>query len=167
MPSVQELDRSMVDLDDILAVVPQNEETAPLTEQAVSLRDEAHRVIQVSEGVVCVCERERESERKSSSFPMSLLPFLPSCSSPPLKFPLLPIPLLSPLFYPVPISFPSPLPSLPILSSLPSQLASQLYSQDAEVQQTEAVISQLRQVVATLQTKLFEEHVQVSLTCAL
>ena len=50
----------MVDLDDILAVVPQNEETAPLTEQAVSLRDEAHRVIQVSEGVVCVCERERE-----------------------------------------------------------------------------------------------------------
>ena len=50
----------------------------------------------------------------------------------------------------------------PFPSSLPPQLASQLYSQDAESQQTDTVINQLRQVVATLQTRLFEEHVQVS-----
>ena len=48
--SVQELDRSIVDLDDILAVVPENDETAPLTEQADRLRSEAHKVVQVSEG---------------------------------------------------------------------------------------------------------------------
>lgn len=43
-----------MDLDDILEVVPLNEETTPLAEQAESLRDEAHKVIQVSEGVVGV-----------------------------------------------------------------------------------------------------------------
>ena len=41
-----------MDLDDILEVVPRNEETTPLAEQAEALRDEAHKVIQVSEDVV-------------------------------------------------------------------------------------------------------------------
>ena len=49
MSFLQELDRSIVDLDDILSVIPENEETTPLTEQAVRLRDEAHKVVQVSE----------------------------------------------------------------------------------------------------------------------
>lgn len=56
--SLQELDRSIVDLDDILAVVPENEETAPLIEQADRLRKEAHKVVQVSEEATCVRERK-------------------------------------------------------------------------------------------------------------
>lgn len=63
--SLQELDRSIVDLDDILAVVPENEETAPLIEQADRLRKEAHKVVQVSEGATytCayVCSREKSA----------------------------------------------------------------------------------------------------------
>lgn len=94
----------------------------------------------------CVCMRVRE---RDGGVKISF-PFLPSFSV---------------------LSLPLPLPSLPgppfpvSSSSFHLQLASRLYSQDAEAQQTDAVINQLRQVVATLQTRLFEEHVQVSQFC--
>lgn len=104
---------------------------------------------------------------RSSLSPNMFIPFtfLPS---PPLSPPSYSLSLPS-LFPRYSLSSPPspPLPLSPLLSppplSSPPQLASQLYSQDAEAQQTEAVINQLRQVVATLQTELFKEHVQVRL----
>ena len=45
------------------------------------------------------------------------------------------------------------------------QIASQLYSEEAESKQTDSIIAQLRSVTGTLQARLFEEQVQVSYIC--